>query len=88
MGRKSISVIWLLALTVAPFPFAEAQQPKKIPRMGFVTSFGSPSKHQIEAFREGLKERGYIEGKTFWLSIAIRKGVSTAPQNSSLNFLI
>ena len=45
------------------FP-AEAQQPKKIPRIGFLSS-SSPSVFpaRIEAFRRGLRELGYVEEK-------------------------
>jgi putative tryptophan/tyrosine transport system substrate-binding protein len=43
---------------------AEAQQPKKVPRIGFLSSV-SPSSisARVEAFREGLRELGYVEGK-------------------------
>jgi len=50
----------LLALSVP----AAAQQPTKIPRIG--TLIGTPpSAHsaRIEAFRQGLRELGYVEGK-------------------------
>jgi len=41
-----------------------AQQPKKIPRIGYLSvSSSSASAHRIEAFRQGLLEVGYIEGK-------------------------
>ena len=42
----------------------EAQQPTKISRIGFLTT-GSPSVFpgRIEAFRQGLRELGYVEGK-------------------------
>jgi putative ABC transport system substrate-binding protein len=42
---------------------AEAQQPKKIPRIGFLGS-GSSSTQKFLAnnFRQGLRELGYIEG--------------------------
>src|SRR5205823_6525300 len=42
----------------------EAQQPKKIPRIGFLAAT-SPSVEaaRIEAFRQGLRELGYVEGK-------------------------
>jgi putative tryptophan/tyrosine transport system substrate-binding protein len=45
------------------FP-AEAQHPTKIPRIGYLTG-GDPVNrvYRIEAFRQGLKEIGYIEGK-------------------------
>jgi putative ABC transport system substrate-binding protein len=50
----------LLAL---PFP-ARAQQPTKIPRIGFLFAV-SPSaiSTRVEAFRQGLRELGYVEGK-------------------------
>ncbi len=50
----------LLALS---FP-AEAQQPKKVHRIGFLSG-GSPttSPGRREAFRQGLREHGYVEGK-------------------------
>jgi len=43
---------------------AEAQQPTKIPRIGYL-SVSSPSANvgRIEAFRQGLRELGYVEGK-------------------------
>src|SRR5205807_1704575 len=42
----------------------EAQQAKKIPRIGFLAAT-SPSVEaaRIEAFRQGLRELGYVEGK-------------------------
>jgi len=41
---------------------AEAQQPK-VPRIGFLASFGAGPDPRSEAFWEGLRELGYIEGK-------------------------
>ena len=50
----------LLAVAV----IAEAQQPKKVPRIGFLAAV-SPSANsaRVEAFRQGLRELGYVEGK-------------------------
>ena len=52
------AVLFTVAVTV------EAQQPKKVPRIGFLTA-ASPSvlADRIEAFRQGLRELGYVEGK-------------------------
>jgi putative ABC transport system substrate-binding protein len=52
--------IVLLALGV----IAEAQQTKKVPRIGYLST-GSPSstKEVAEAFRQGLHDLGYVEGK-------------------------
>ena len=43
---------------------AEAQQPGKVPRIGYL-GLTSPSANsaRIEAFRQGLRELGYVEGK-------------------------
>jgi len=43
---------------------SEAQQPKKVPRIGF-QSAASPAalSARTEAFRQGLRELGYVEGK-------------------------
>jgi putative ABC transport system substrate-binding protein len=58
-------LLWLLtavALTIAPY--AHAQQPTKIPRIGFqLDSPVSAVASRIEGFRQGLRELGYIEGK-------------------------
>jgi len=43
---------------------AEAQQPKKIPRIGFLGAISpSAASARTEAFRQGLRELGYVEGK-------------------------
>jgi putative tryptophan/tyrosine transport system substrate-binding protein len=43
---------------------AEAQQPGKVPRIAWITGSSLASNaHRIEAFRQGLRELGYIEGK-------------------------
>ena len=55
----------LLTLTVLATPLAaEAQQPTKVPRIGLVGG-GSASSNavRIDAFRQGLRELGYVEGK-------------------------
>jgi putative ABC transport system substrate-binding protein len=57
---------WLLTtFIVATFVQAEAQQQTKIPRIGIVTLqplFAVAARD--EAFRQGLRELGYVEGKT------------------------
>jgi putative ABC transport system substrate-binding protein len=52
----------LAILLLATVPFAEAQQLAKMPRIGYLS--GSPaSPERIDAFRQGLRELGYVEGK-------------------------
>ena len=53
-------VVVLLAVAV----IAEAQQPAKVPRIGFLTvASASAIAARHEAFRQGLRELGYVEGK-------------------------
>src|SRR5437870_4444749 len=48
---------------------AQAQQPAKIPRIGFLgNSTPALEENLVGPFREGLRELGYIEGKTSSLS--------------------
>ncbi len=43
---------------------AQAQQPTKVIRLGFlIATSASTEKSRIEAFRQGLRELGYVEGK-------------------------
>src|SRR5262245_50539846 len=41
---------------------AEAQQPKKVPRIGYLSGTGSEAP-TAGKFRQGLRELGYVEGK-------------------------
>ena len=53
------------ALLFALCSVGEAQQPAKIPRIGYVSVSGDPQTpgQYVEAFRQGLQDLGYIEGK-------------------------
>ncbi len=62
--NKKILVSMLAVVILAFVHPAEAQQPKKVPRIGFL--FGSSlsaNSARHEAFRQGLRELGYVEGK-------------------------
>src|SRR2546426_2290880 len=63
--RKKIFDLALTTLLFALCSSAEAQQTKKVPRIGFLgsTSF-SRNPARRDAFRHGLRELGYVEGKT------------------------
>jgi putative tryptophan/tyrosine transport system substrate-binding protein len=63
MAIKTIIVL-LIGLTLASVHLAEAQQPTKIPRIGFLAAVSlSANSARFEAFRQGLRELGYMEGK-------------------------
>lgn len=57
--------VWLLAtLLLMTASMVKAQQPGKIPRIGYlVASSASTSPGRTEAFLRGLRELGYVEGK-------------------------
>ena len=62
MARKTVIVVWLVALALASLPLAYAQQPKKIPRIGFLSPTPPAAiSARMEAFRQGLREFGYVE---------------------------
>jgi len=61
-GRRAF--IGALAGGLLAAPLAEAQAPAKVPRIGFL--LGSPpavGAPYLEAFRQGLRELGYVEGQ-------------------------
>ena len=74
MKKKIISFVlgaWLLALYVS----AEAQQPAKIPRIGIATAQPlSAVAARHEAFRQGLRELGYVEGKNIVIEYRSAEG--------------
>lgn len=57
----------LPALILAFVHFAEAQQPKKIPRIGYVSGTGDATNQgpYVDALRQGLQQLGYVEGKHY-----------------------
>ena len=54
------SLLLIVLMVVANGIVAEAQQPKKIPRIGYLAGVGSAPN---EAFLQGLRDLGYVEGK-------------------------
>jgi putative tryptophan/tyrosine transport system substrate-binding protein len=62
---KRIIVLALCSLLLAPCSSVQAQQPKKVPRIGYAASGGDSNNpgRLVEAFRQGLRDLGYIEGK-------------------------
>ena len=71
--KAKILVYALLALIVITIHLADAQQTKKVPRIGYLTSVGSaPS----EAFLQGLRDLGYVEGKNILIEFRTTEGKS------------
>src|SRR5215470_8105739 len=58
-----LAVVLAVGLVLALLA-AEAQQTGKLPRIGIVTpGTAANTQHLFEAFRQGMRERGYIEGQ-------------------------
>ncbi|HEX9900215.1 MAG TPA: ABC transporter substrate-binding protein [Candidatus Methylomirabilis sp.] len=62
MKRRTIGLIVTLALCLAPLA-ADAQPPKKLSRIGYLAPAPRTASGGIDAFREGLRELGYVEGQ-------------------------
>src|SRR5262245_20422319 len=75
--KKKITVLSLCVLLLALCSPAEAQQPKKVPRIGYLAP-GSPSSDspRIDPFRQGLRELGYIEGQNIVIELRFAEGKS------------
>ena len=64
MSKKILLSAVATLMLASVFP-AEAQQPKKVPRLGYlVANFPSTNPARNEAFRQGLRDLGYVEGKS------------------------
>ncbi len=63
MGLRTIGLIssLVLGLLAGPLP-AEAQQAKKIVRIGYLSPQSGPTR-PLAAFKKGLRELGWVEGK-------------------------
>jgi putative ABC transport system substrate-binding protein len=65
--KKKITILTLSAILLALSVPAAAQQPGKVARIGRLNatpSFSPFEKDRSEAFRQGLRDLGYVEGKS------------------------
>jgi putative ABC transport system substrate-binding protein len=62
--KQTITTFALSAMLFALCSSADAQKPTKVARIGFlVANFPTTNPARNEAFRQGLRELGYVEGK-------------------------
>jgi putative ABC transport system substrate-binding protein len=73
--KKKITVLELCAMLFALCGSVDAQQPTKVPRIGYLsagtTSLNSP---RSESFRHGLRALGYVEGKNIIIEFRSAEG--------------
>jgi putative ABC transport system substrate-binding protein len=74
-GCRAAAFLALYSLLLAPCSPAQAQQPEKVARIGY---FAVPPPRavaaRIDAFRHGMRELGYVEGKNFVLESRYAEG--------------
>ena len=72
----NLKLFWLItAILLASIHPAEAQQPEKIPRIGYLLAgFPSSTSDQVAAFRHGLRKLGYEEGKNVTINFRYAEG--------------
>ena len=78
-GIRRREFIILLGGAAAAWPLAaRAQQAAKMPRVGILSPAASETAATLTAFRDGIRDLGYIEGKTIALDFRLSNGVMDA----------
>ena len=73
--KKAVPSILVAVVLLALGVIAEARQTGKVPRIGYLSPTSpSVSPTRIEAFRQGLRELGYVEGKNIVIEYRYAEG--------------
>jgi putative tryptophan/tyrosine transport system substrate-binding protein len=76
---KRREFITLLGGAAVAWPLAaRAQQPAKVPRVGILSPAASETAGTLNAFREKIRDLGYVEGETIALDFRLSKGIMDA----------
>jgi len=69
MARSRASLAWAVSLgLLATSPGAEAEQPGKVYQIGYLSSASASPPNELEPFRQGLRDLGYLEGRNVLIS--------------------
>ena len=75
MRIVSLRSILVVAMLLAGGAIAQGQQPKKVPRIGYLSSVDAATEStRAEAIRLALRERGYIEGQNIAIEYRYAEG--------------
>jgi hypothetical protein len=83
--KKKITVLTLCAMLLALSVSAAAQQPKKVTRIGYLSSL-DPAREstRAEAIRLALRELGYIEGQKIAIEYRYTEGLPYTTLSNSI----
>ena len=74
MSKRLVGII-SAALILTFVHLAEAQQPKKVPRIGYLSAFDAAGESaRSEAIRVALRESGYVEGQNIVIEYRCAEG--------------
>jgi putative ABC transport system substrate-binding protein len=74
--RKNVFCCALCALLFTLCSSAAAQQPARVPRIGYLSTAGDARSNapQLELFRQGLRDLGYVEGNNIFIEYRSLEG--------------
>ncbi len=72
MSKKMVVFVLAVAILACAY-LADAQQTKKVPSVGYLSGASAPGPRE-EAFRQGLRDRGYVEGKNIVIEWRFAQG--------------
>src|SRR5207245_4017678 len=86
MRLIGLAVILTVSLVLAPLA-AKAQQPAKIARIGYLSLDVATSAHLRDAFLQGLRDLGYVEGRNVAIEYRDAEGKSERLPPSAPNLV-